>query len=197
MNSPSLLHRAVEKRISDWKPGLSLGRLLGVLLLLLTSAASAQQKIDFKDHPFFKRLVGEWSSEGERKYADGNLVKVTETWTAELLGENAVSMEGTRDRGGQVSHYKWTFTVTDAGLIEASYQRDIGNADTQRYEVQAAEDGSRIEMTALGDNSSKSTITHAFKEGDPDTLESTMTRTDANGATLYSGTAVAKKKKKT
>jgi hypothetical protein len=74
-------------------------------------------------------------------------------------------------------------------------ERDIGNADSQCYEVQAAEDGSGIEMTTLGDNSSKSTITHTFKEGDADTLESTISQMDANGATLYSGTAVAKKKK--
>jgi hypothetical protein len=74
-------------------------------------------------------------------------------------------------------------------------ERDIGNANSQRYEVQVAEDGSGIEMTALGDNSSKSTITHAFKEGDPDSLASTMTRTDANGTTLYSAMAVAKRKK--
>jgi hypothetical protein len=169
--------------------------LVMMVAMLLAGAASAQQKIEFKDHPFFKRLIGEWKSEGERKYADGNLVKVTEEWKTEMSGENAVTMEGTRDRAGQITHYKWTFTIPDAGLIVAEYQRDIGNATTQRYEVQAAEDGSRIEMTALGDNSSKSTITHAFKEGDSDTLESTMTRTDANGATLYSGTAVAKKKK--
>src|SRR6478752_7232458 len=103
-----------------------------MVAMLLAGTASAQQKIEFKDHPFFKRLIGEWSSEGERKYADGNLVKVTEAWKTELLGENAVVSEGTRDRNGQVSHYKWTFTVTDAGLIEAAYQRDISNADTQR-----------------------------------------------------------------
>jgi hypothetical protein len=181
-------------RIPGWTPAFSFRCLLGILLFL-TGTASAQQKIEFKDHPFFKRLIGEWSSEGERKYADGNLVKITEEWKTELSGENAITMEGTRDRAGQITHYKWTFTVPDAGIIVAEYQRDIGNAATQRYEVQAAEDGSRIEMTALGDNSSKSTITHAFKEGDPDTLESTMTRTNANGATLYSGTAVAKKKK--
>src|SRR5436190_11591313 len=96
-----------------------------MIVLLLTGAASAQQKIEFKDHPFFKRLIGEWSSEGERKYADGNLVKVTETWKTELSGENAVTMEGTRDRAGQITHYKWTFTVPDAGLIVAEYQRDV------------------------------------------------------------------------
>src|SRR3954468_19646772 len=150
-------------------------------LLLISSVVSAQQKLDFKEHPFFKHLIGAWTSEGERKYTDGNIVKVTEEWKGELLGDNAFTMEGTRDRGGQISHFKWTFTVTDTGLIDAAYQRDAGNADSQRYEVQAAEDGSRIEMTALGDNNSKSTITHAFKEGSHDTLESTMTRTDANG----------------
>jgi hypothetical protein len=162
---------------------------------LLATPASAQQQVNFKTHPFFKRFIGEWSSEGQRKYADGNLVTVKEESKVELLGDNAVTMEGTRDRAGQVTHFKWTFACTDAGVIEATYQRDIGNTDTQRYEVQAAEDGSQIEMTALGDNGSKLVVTHAFKEGDPDTIESTMNRTDGNGATQYSGTAVAKRKK--
>jgi hypothetical protein len=164
-------------------------------LLLLANTALAQQQVDFKTHPFFKKFMGEWTSQGERKYADGNVVKVTEESKVEMLGDNAVTMEGTRDRAGQVSHFKWTFACTDAGVIEGTYQRDVGNPATQRYEVQAAEDGSQIEMTALGDNSSKSTITHAFKEGDPDTIESTMSRTDGNGVTQYSGTAVAKRKK--
>jgi hypothetical protein len=164
-------------------------------MLLPAAPGWAQQKIDFKTHPFFKRFIGEWSSEGQRKYADGNLVTVKEESKVELLGDNAVTMEGTRDRAGQVTHFKWTFACTDAGVIEATYQRDTGNPDTQRYEVQAAEDGSQIEMTSLGDNGSKLVVTHAFKEGDPDTIESTMNRTDGNGATQYSGTAVAKKKK--
>jgi hypothetical protein len=166
-----------------------------VTLLLLTSTVSAQQKIDLKTHPFFKHLIGEWTSEGERKYGDGNIVKVKEEWKAEMLGDNALTMEGTRDRGGQITQFKWTFTATDAGLIDAAYQRNAGNADSQRYEVQAAEDGSRIEMTALGDNNSKSTTSYAFKEGDHDTLESSFMRTDGSGITQYSGTAVAKKKK--
>jgi hypothetical protein len=167
--------------------------LLGALVLM-TGGASAQQKIDLKEHPFFKRLLGEWSSEGERKYGDGNLVTVKEDWKTEMLGENAVVSEGRRDRGGQVSQFRYTFSVTDAGNIEAAYQRDIGNENTTRYEVQAAEDGSRIEMTALGDNGAKSTVTYAFKEGDPDTLEITVGRTDGNGATVYSGTAVGRRK---
>lgn len=173
----------------------SMGHSVVAMLLLLTGAVSAQQKIDLKEHPFFKRLMGEWSSEGERKYGDGNVVTVKEDWKTELLGENAVVSEGRRDRGGQVSQFRYTFSATDAGNIEAAYQRDTGNENTTRYEVQAAGDGSRIEMTALGDNGAKSTITYTFKEGDPDTLEITMTRTDGNGATQYSGTAVGKRKK--
>ena len=165
------------------------------VMLLMSGVASAQQKVDFKTHPFFKRLIGEWSTEGQRTYSDGRVTKITEESKAEMFGDNAVSMEGTRTRDGQVSHFKWTFACTDAGVIEATYQRDTGNADTQRYEVQATEDGSRIEMTVLGDNGSKSVITYAFKEGDADTLESTSTRTDANGAAQYNGTAVAKRKK--
>jgi hypothetical protein len=164
-------------------------------MLLIASVAPAQQKIDLKEHPFFKRLIGEWSAEGERKYADGNVTKVTQESKTEIYGENAIVTEGRRDRNGQVSQFKWMFVCTDAGAIEATYQRDIGNPDTTRYEVQAAEDGSRIEMVALGDNNAKTTVVEVFKEGDPDTTESTMTRTDSNGTVIYTSTSVAKRKK--
>ena len=44
--------------------------------LLLTATASAQQKMEIKDHPFFKQIIGTWTSEGDRKYADGRVQKI-------------------------------------------------------------------------------------------------------------------------
>jgi hypothetical protein len=164
-------------------------------VLLVSGAASAQQKIDLKTHPFFKQLIGEWSAEGERKYADGNVTKVTQESKTELYGDNAVTTEGKRERSEQVTNFKWMFVSTDAGTIEATYHRDASNPDGQRFEVQAAEDGSRIEMTALGDNNAKTVTVEAFKEGDHDTIETTTTRTDANGAVVYTSVMVEKRKK--
>jgi hypothetical protein len=165
------------------------------VLLFLTGVVSAQQKTDIKDHPFYKQLIGEWSSEGERKYTDGRIVKIKQEWKTEVLGANSLTSEGTQERDGQSTHYKWTITLMDSGLIEAIYQRDTTKPDTQRYEVQAAEDGSQVQMTALLDNNSKAEITEAFKAGDHDTLENNTTRTDPNGATIYTSTTVAKRKK--
>lgn len=156
---------------------------------------SAQSKTEIKDHPFYKQLIGEWSSEGERKYNDGRIVKIKQEWKTEVLGANSMTSEGTQERDGQSTHYKWTITLMDSGLVEAIYQRDTGKPDTQRYEVQAAEDGSQVQMTALLDNNSKVETTEAFKAGDHDTLESTTTRTDPNGAIIYTSTTVAKRKK--
>jgi len=155
----------------------------------------AQQKTEIKNHPFYKHLIGEWSSEGERKYADGRTVKVKQEWKTEVLGANSMTSEGTQERDGQSTHYKWTITMMDSGLVEAIYQRDTGKPDTQRYEVAAAEDGSQVQLTALLDNNSKVETTEAFKAGDHDTIESTTTRTDANGAVIYTSTTVAKRKK--
>jgi len=59
-----------------------------------------------------------------------------------------------------------TITLMDSGLIEAVYQRDTSKPDTQRYEVQAPEDGSQVELTALLDNNSKVVTTDAFKAAD-------------------------------
>jgi hypothetical protein len=170
-------------------------RFLLVAFLLISGAASAQQKIDLKTHPFFKQLIGEWTAEGERKSADGSVTKVTQESKIELYGDNAVLTEGKRERNGQVTNFKWMFVSTDAGTIEATYHRDASNPDGQRFEVQAAEDGSRLEMTALGDNNAKTVTVEAFKDGDHDTIETTTTRTDANGAVVYSSVMVGKRKK--
>lgn len=172
----------------------SFNRGLLVALLLLTSALSAQEKFDFKTHPFFKHLIGEWSSEGERKYADGRVQKVKMEWKTEVEGD-ALIMEGTRDRDGQTNHFKWTFTHADSGLIEATYQQEVSNPNSQHYEVQAPEDGSQMTMTALLDNNAKVEMTDAFKPDDRDMIESKVTRTDASGATIYTGTSTAKRKK--
>jgi hypothetical protein len=169
--------------------------ILLAVILLISGAASAQQKVDLKTHPFFKHLVGEWSAEGERKYADGNVTKVTQESKTEIYGDNAVLTEGKRERSGQVTNFKWMFVSTDAGTIEATYHRDASNPDGQRFEVQAAEDGSRIEMTALGDNNAKTVTVEAFKDGDHDTIETTITRTDSNGTVVYSSVMVGKRKK--
>jgi hypothetical protein len=166
-----------------------------VTLWCWSGLLSAQSKTEIKDHPFYKQLIGEWSSEGERKYADGHIVKIKQEWKTEVLGANSMTSEGTQERDGQSSHYKWTITLMDSGLVEAIYQRDTSKPDTQRYEVQTAEDGSQVQMTALLDNNSKVETTEAFKAGDHDTLENTTTRTDPNGAIIYTSTTVAKRKK--
>jgi hypothetical protein len=167
---------------------------LAVALLLLGGIAHAEEKTEIKNHPFFKKAIGEWSSDGERKYTDGRVVKIKQEWKTEVLGANTLSMEGNSERDGQgTTHYKWTITLMDSGLIEAIYQRDVSKPDTQRYEVQQTEEGVKIELTALLDNNSKVSTVEAFK--DNDTLESTVTRTDSTGATIYVGTAVAKRKK--
>jgi len=174
--------------------GLPLFSLLAALWCFCGNA-SAQQKTEIKDHPFYKHLIGEWSAEGERKYNDGRIVKVKQEWKTEVLGANSITSEGTQERDGQSSHYKWTITMMDSGLVEAIYQRDVSKPDTQRYEVQAAEDGSQVQLTALLDNNSKVETTEAFKAGDHDTIENTTTRTDPNGAVIYTSTTVAKRKK--
>jgi hypothetical protein len=191
-NTSSLPFHAM-KTSSPFVCGFSSEFLIAVLLLL-GGLASAQDKTNLKDHPYFKQTVGEWSSEGERKYTDGRVVKITQEWKTEVLSPNSLSIEGDQTRDGQSTHYKWTITLMDSGLIEAIYQRDASKPDTQRYEVQAADDGSHVELTALLDNNSKVVTTDTFKKGNPDTIESTTTRTDPNGATIYTATATAKKK---
>jgi len=161
--------------------------------LLLAGAASAQQKADFKNHPFFNRLVGEWTSEGEEK-GKGTTVKFKQEWKGQVPGDNTFTIEGTREIAGLATHYKWTFKRTDSGPIEASLQPDIKKPPSMRYEVKVADDGSRMEMTALLPSKVKVAIVESFKDGGHDVLEVTVTTSDASGTRVYSSTAVSRRK---
>lgn len=161
--------------------------------LLLASAASAQQKTDLKNHPFFSRLVGEWTSEGEET-GKGKTMKFNQEWKGQAPGDNTFTIEGTRGIAGLATHYKWTFKHAESGLIEASLQPDIKKTQSMRYEVQVADDGSRMEMTAELPSKFKVAIVESFKNGGHDVLEVTVTTSDASGTPLYTSTAVSRRK---
>lgn len=63
-----------------------------------------------------------------------------------------------------------------------------------RYEVKVADDGSRMEMTALLPSKVKVAIVESFKDGGHDVLEVTVTTSDASGTRVYSSTAVSRRK---
>jgi len=159
------------------------------LLCLGAGIARAEDKFDFKTHFFLKHLIGEWTTEGELKGADGNIVKIKEEWKAEVLGENTFTIEGKREINDNSQNYKWTITHNPAtGLFEAAHRASDDNGDTQRFEISFSEAEMKMEMTAfLGGGNSKVVLVDTFPEKGRDTFESKVTLTDESGAVTLSG----------
>ncbi len=120
------------------------------LWLLALAGAGAEEKFDFKTHGFFKHLLGEWTTEGEMKGTEGNVVRLKEEWNAEVVGENTLTITGKRELNDDKQSYKWTITRDPAtGLLEASHRGSEDNPDTQRFEISVSEAEMKMEMSGF------------------------------------------------
>jgi len=160
-------------------------------LLGLSAWASGEDASAFKDHPYFKHLLGgSWKIDGELKAADGRVIKIKEEWKTQLLGDNTLTMEGSRELDGDSKNFKWT------GLFEATHQADTSNPETVRFELDVPADGSKVEMSgSLGNGDAKLVIIDSYKDGDHDQIESQVSLKDASGTAVLSGTLLAKRDK--
>jgi len=86
-----------------------------------------------------------------------------------------------------------TITRSASGSFDAVVQPDTSKPDTQRYTVQFAPDGSRMEMTFLLAKRAKETIVDSFKGGLHDEVEFKLKITDATGAVTFSSASVSKR----
>lgn len=160
------------------------------LQLLLMVAVRAGYEFDFKTHFYFKHLIGSWTTEGELKGADGNVIKLKEEWKAGAAGENSFIIEGKRELNGNAQNYKWTITRDPAtGRFEAALRSDDNNPDTLRFEINFSGEEMKMEMTALtGGGNSKIVLLDTFPEKDRDAFETKVTFTDEKDAVTLSGT---------
>jgi hypothetical protein len=165
-------------------------RRLAVLLCLVAGCAGADEKFDFKSHFFLKHLVGEWTTEGDLKGADGNIVKLKEEWKAEVVGEDTFVIEGKRQLNDSSENYKWTITRNPTtGLFEAAHRASENSPDTQRFEINFSEAEMKMEWNGfLGSGNARAILIDTFPEKDRDTFEGQVTLTDDSGATTLSGT---------
>ena len=62
-----------------------------LLLLRCVGGALAADKFDFRTRLFLKHLLGEWTTEGDLKGKDGNVVRIKEDWKAEALARRSPS----------------------------------------------------------------------------------------------------------
>lgn len=148
----------------------------------------AEDRGGFKTSEFFKAYVGEWEMSGELQKGDGGVIKIKESWKAELVGDDTMNIEGKRELDGNFQDFTWTLTHNPTtGLYEASH-RTKDSGDATRFEVSLSETEMKIEMTALLGNNSKIAITDAFVDKEHDSIESKIAMTDDTGATTLSGT---------
>ncbi len=173
----------------------SLSLVLGAVIFCALTA-SAQDKFDFRTHPYFKHLIGEWKLEAEVTRANGDREKFTQLSKTEVAEANVLTTEGAYEGRDLSVRFKWMFTHTASGKLEAVLQPDLDKPDLQRFEVKVSEDCLSLEITRALKNQQKMTVVDAFKDGDYDLRELTRTITDSEGAVLSTTTALSKRVKK-
>lgn len=167
-------------------------------LVVLGSAISAggQAPKDLGKHPYFKLLIGDWTSSGELKGQDGNIVTVTEIWSGKPDGDNSFLIEGTRTVNGEEKAFTWivTYNPTTDGY-EAVYSSN-DNSDTLRFESTVSEESLTMDMKAItGGGNSAIILTDSFTDDTKDTLETKVTFTGDQGETTLEGVITHKRVK--
>jgi hypothetical protein len=167
-------------------------RLLAVLCLS-AGFASAQESFDFASHPFFKHLLGDWTTEGDVTFSDGHVVHSFQQWKAELPSPDVCRITGTHEWAGHTIHYQWTIRRMDSGNFEQILQPDLANPDTQRFEARVLDDATGVEMTAETKDHQKFKTIQSFTDKDHDQMEVKTEFADSDGTVIYKGQSVAKR----
>lgn len=165
--------------------------------LLLTTMASAQQKPDFATHAFFKHLIGEWTSEGELKAADGNTTAVKEEWKGAVSGEGTFTIAGKRELNKDKHDYLWTIVQTaTSGVYEVTHYISTNGGETMRFEASVSEVELTMERVAQLGNNNILKLQSSFSGTDRDTMLSKVSISDPSGKLTLSGTVTNKRVKK-
>jgi hypothetical protein len=170
--------------------------MLAIAGLTLPTSVSAQQKNDFATHAFFKLLIGEWTSEGELKAADGNTTTVKEEWRGAVSGEGTFTIEGSRELNKDKHDYRWTIVQTaTSGVYEVTHYVSINGGETMRFEASVSEVELTMERIAqLGNNTLK--LRSSFSGTDRDNMLTKVSISDPGGKLTLSGTVTNKRVKK-
>lgn len=165
-------------------------------LFALGSATSAggQEPKDLGKHPYFKLLIGDWTSSGELKGQDGNVVTVTESWSGKAEGDNSFHIEGRRTVNGEEKAFTWTVTYnpsTDG--YEAVYSSN-DNSDSLRFESTVSAETLTMDMKAItGGGNSAIILKDSFTDDAKDTLETKVTFTGDQGEITLEGAITHKR----
>lgn len=171
---------------------------LGVLLAATGAALvlNSQESKNLGQHPFFKAFVGEWKVEGELKGENGNVLKVTETWTGKVDEQGGLYIEGMRTVDGDTKPFKWTITHNPSTDGFEAVVSGTEPAETVRFEGSYSEVTQTLDLKAItGTGGSAITLQDSFADEGKDTLHSKVTFTGEQGNVTLEGTLVHKRVK--
>jgi len=163
----------------------SLFTLCSVLLLPLFSEA-----IDFEKHPWFSRVVGEWTGAGEMTNAEGEVSKMTEKWEGKVDPAGSFVINGTREWNGETFEFRWAYHYNPTTeLFEVDYWQTGMEGENLKLEASITDD--QVQMKApFGDSGAELRVVNIFVDGN---IESKVDITDSQGQAQLSGEVIHSK----
>ncbi len=141
---------------------------------------------DFPGKAVFEKLVGQWTSEGELIAANGDVIKVSETWVGKFVDEGkGFLIEGDRLWNGESQTFKWEYSFNATlQLLEVIYSSsDLDKELPMEVSVNEAE-GSVLRRAQMGAEGAEIAIETKFEKGK---LISQVTVTGADGQIALEG----------
>ncbi len=167
-----------------------------LLCLLSVLALTAQEKkVDFKAHPFFKLLAGEWKSEGALTDKDGKVITIAEEWKGRVTDEGTFVMEGSLRIDDKQQDVRWTFSHNSATDSYVAERVELGGGDSKTFQVSVSDVTLSMELKALLDGDGAITLKESFADEKHDTLKSEVSVTSATSEIQFSGTVTHKRVK--
>jgi hypothetical protein len=137
------------------------------------------------DNPVLKKLVGEWTGEGELVDSDGNKQPVKEAWTGKFTETGIFIISGRRQLDLQEHEFAWEF-YSNGELIEGQMKISEPQIDI-RFEVSISEaDRSVIMKIPTNSSGALMTIVNTLSE-DGKTISGTVEIKDETGKVTSSG----------
>jgi hypothetical protein len=130
-------------------------------LFLMVLFHSSVCLADHFDQPYFTRLAGSWTGEGEMSNPDGVSTVIHEEWTAERDGDRFL-IRGTRQAGEENQEFHWIFTFNvSTELYECEYWHTGMESDLV-FEVSLSDNRSQL-RASLGDSGGELLITNSME----------------------------------
>lgn len=146
-------------------------------------------QVDASDPPFFKKVMGQWSGQGQLTNASGEVTEIREEWSAESNDDGTFVFAGTRRMGDKDQEFSWVFIYNvSTDLFECEYWH-TGMEDKLRCDVVMLDDG--VELRApFGTSGGELLVVNTLSDNE---MTGTVSLTNQNGEEALSGTVIHRK----